>query len=97
MYWSRMRPMTRERSAERVRRRMAEVAVWLWEGGRKARGLRGGGGGAGGGVWVGGDGGAVLCLFGTGRECGGRGGVVGRGRGWALVRGGRGGSWGSGG
>src|SRR5580698_1953705 len=40
MYWSRMRPMTRDRSAERVRRRVAEAAVWLCEGRRKSKGLR---------------------------------------------------------
>jgi hypothetical protein len=32
--------MTRERSAERVRRRVAEVVVWLCEGRRKAKGVR---------------------------------------------------------
>ena len=41
MYWSRMSPITRERSAERVRRRVADVAVWLWEGRRNAKGLLG--------------------------------------------------------
>src|SRR5258705_10327833 len=47
MYWSRIRPITRESSAERVRRRVADVAVWLWDGRRKANRLRRGGGVAG--------------------------------------------------